>query len=45
VFSFEPLLNSGVLDSYFLGFAPDGSLLVRASSRVGDLYKLKLDLP
>jgi len=45
VFSFEPLLNSGVVRSSFLGFAPDGSLLVRASSRVGDLYKLKLDLP
>ena len=45
VFSFEPLLNNGIVRSYFLGFAPDGSLLVRASSRVGDLYKLKLDLP
>ena len=45
VFSFEPLLKSGVVRCHFLGFAPDGSLLVRASSRIGNLYKLKLDLP
>jgi DNA-binding winged helix-turn-helix (wHTH) protein/Tol biopolymer transport system component len=44
VFSFEPLLKSGVVGSSFLGFTPDGSFLVRASSRAGNLYKLKLDL-
>jgi len=45
VFSFKSLLESGAVRSYFLGFAPDGSLVVRASSRVGNLYKIKLDLP
>jgi Tol biopolymer transport system component/DNA-binding winged helix-turn-helix (wHTH) protein len=44
VFNFEPLLG-GVVRSDFLGFAPDGSFLVRASTRGGDLYKLTLDLP
>ena len=45
VFSFEPLLHGGVVGCDFLGFAPDGSLLVRASTRGGNLYKLTLDLP
>jgi hypothetical protein len=45
VFSFEPLLKGGVVSCDFLGFAPDGSLLVRASTRGGNLYKLTLDLP
>ena len=45
VFSFEPLLKGGVVRSDFLGFAPDGSFLVRAATRGGDLYKLTLDLP
>jgi hypothetical protein len=44
VFSFEPLLKNGVVHCDFLGFAPDGSLLVRTSTRGGNLYKLTLDL-
>jgi Tol biopolymer transport system component len=45
VFSFEPLLKGGVVRCDFLGFAPDGSFLVRAATRGGDLYKLTLDQP
>ena len=45
VFGFESLLKGGVDRCTFLGFAPDGSLLVRTSSRGGNLYKLQLDLP
>jgi len=45
VFSFEPLLKTGVVRCAVLGFAPDGSLLIRASSRGGNLYKFQLDLP
>jgi Tol biopolymer transport system component len=45
VFSFEPVLKGGVVRCDFLSFAPDGSFLVRAATRGGDLYKLTLDQP
>lgn len=45
VFNFDALLKTGAIRCAFLGFAPDGSFLVRTSSRGGNLYKLELELP
>jgi len=45
VFSFESLLKTSSTRCLFIGLTPDGSLLVRASGRGGNLYKLHLDLP
>jgi Tol biopolymer transport system component/DNA-binding winged helix-turn-helix (wHTH) protein len=45
VHSFEDLLKSGALRCGFIGFGPDGSLLVQLARGGGNLYKIELDLP
>ena len=42
VYSFEDILQVGAIRCAFLGFAPDGSLLVQASRGGGDVYALTL---
>ena len=44
-YSFEDILQAGVLRCAFWGFAPDGSLLVQVNRGGGDLYALTLNLP
>jgi DNA-binding winged helix-turn-helix (wHTH) protein/Tol biopolymer transport system component len=41
-YSFEDILQAGVLRCAFWGFAPDGSLLVQVNRGGGDLYALTL---
>lgn len=42
---FDALLKTVAIRCAFIGFAPDGSLLLRNSGKGGNLYKLELDLP
>lgn len=42
VYSFEDILQVGAIRCAFLGFAPDGSLLVQVSRGGGDVYALTL---
>ena len=44
-YSFEDLLQTGVLRCGFAGFAPDGSMVVRLSRGGGNLYRIQLELP
>ena len=43
MYSFEDILQAGVLRCAFSGFAPDGSLLVQVNRGGGDLYALTVD--
>ncbi len=45
VFSFEGLLKTAATRCLFLGLAPDGSYIVRAEGKGGNLYKFELELP
>ena len=45
VFNLEGLLKSTAIRCNFLGLTPDGSLLIRAKGRSGNLYKFQLELP
>ena len=45
VFSFDGLLKTVATRCLFLGLAPDGSYIVRAEGKGGNLYKFELDLP
>jgi len=44
-YSFEDLLQSGVMRCGFTGFAPDGSMLVQLARGGGNLYRIQLELP
>ncbi|HWW16685.1 MAG TPA: winged helix-turn-helix domain-containing protein [Candidatus Dormibacteraeota bacterium] len=44
-YSFEDILQAGVLRCGFFGFAPDGSLLVQVNRGGGDLYALTVSHP
>jgi Tol biopolymer transport system component len=44
-YSFEDILQSGAQRCAFLGFAPDGSLLVQVNRGGGDIYALTLNVP
>jgi Tol biopolymer transport system component len=44
-FSFEDILQAGVMRCAFWGFAPDGSLLVQVNHGGGDIYALTVNLP
>jgi len=44
-FSFEDLLQAGAIRCAFLGFTPDGSLLVQINRGGGDVYALTVNLP
>jgi Tol biopolymer transport system component len=44
-YSFDDILLAGVMRCGFLGFAPDGSLLVQANHGGGDIYSLTVNLP
>ena len=44
-YSFEDILQSGGHRCAFVGFAPDGSLLVQVSRGGGDVYALTTNLP
>jgi len=45
VYSFEDILQTGAQRCAFLGFAPDGSLLVQVNRGDGDVYALTVSLP
>lgn len=45
VFSFEGLLKTAATRCLFLGLTPDGSYIVRAEGKGGNLYKFELELP
>jgi Tol biopolymer transport system component len=44
-YSFEDLLQAGVMRCGFTGFAPDGSMLVQLARGGGNLYRIQLELP
>jgi Tol biopolymer transport system component/DNA-binding winged helix-turn-helix (wHTH) protein len=44
-YSFEDLLQTGVIRCGFAGFASDGSMVVRLSRGGGNLYRIQLELP
>ncbi len=44
-YSFEDILQAGVMRCGFWGFAPDGSLLVQVNHGGGDIYALAVNLP
>jgi Tol biopolymer transport system component len=44
-YSFEDILQAGVLRCGFWGFAPDGSLLVQVNRGGADLYALTVSIP
>jgi len=45
VASFEVLLRSGVQRVFFVGLAPDGSLVVSLDRNTADIYALEVDFP
>jgi Tol biopolymer transport system component/DNA-binding winged helix-turn-helix (wHTH) protein len=44
-YSFEDLLQTGVMRCGLAGFAPDGSMVVRLSRGGGNLYRIQLEFP
>jgi DNA-binding winged helix-turn-helix (wHTH) protein/Tol biopolymer transport system component len=44
-YSFENILQTGVLRCGFVGLGPDGSLVVTLSHGGGDLFRIQLELP
>jgi len=44
-YSFEDLLQTGVLRCGFEGFGPDGSLVVKLSRGGVNVYRIQLELP
>ncbi len=45
IYSFENILQAGAIRCAFLGFAPDGALLVQVNRGGGDIYALSVNLP